>query len=107
MTMPGARPKPRWTSGDAELAPPPRRASVAIEELDDEALLCDLRTGQTHRLNQVALHIWRRCDGMTTTRQIAEELAEVYEVTPEVVLDDVEQLVLALADADLFESAES
>jgi hypothetical protein len=94
---------PSWVSCDASIVVPRRCEDVVENELDGEAMLWDHRTGKTHRLNQTAFAVWQRCDGQTTTREMAEHLSSTYEVDFDTVLDDVEQLVLLLADSNLLE----
>jgi PqqD family protein of HPr-rel-A system len=102
MTPTETIPADHWTM-HAEIVAPSRRSDVIEEDLDAEAVLYDPRTGNTHRLNRTALEIWRRCDGRTTIQQLAQEQTELYEVDPETALDHVEQVLVLLAQAELFE----
>ncbi len=94
---------PGWATCDAPLAAPRRRPNVRTERLDDQYVLIDDRTGDAHRLNSTALLIWHGCDGRTTTREIAGRLAAAFDVEFDRALADVEQVLAALAAADLFE----
>jgi len=60
--------------------PPKRRRDLTVYELDDEALIFDPQSSDTHRLNATALFIWRMCDGNNPPQRIAEALTENYEV---------------------------
>lgn len=82
---------------------PCRRENVVENELDGEAILFNPANGATHRLNETALAVWRQCDGRRSTRQMAEFLIDAYEVDPDIALQDVEQLVVVFAEADLLE----
>lgn len=93
-----------WTSLATDMIAPAKRAGMLIEELDGEALLSDPASGHTHRLNQTALAIWRQCDGRTSTRQIAEVMTVGYEIDVDTALDHVEQMLILLAEANLFEA---
>ncbi|MBP7935362.1 MAG: PqqD family protein [Phycisphaerae bacterium] len=95
---------PSWVSCATEVVAPARRADVLVEELDGEALLSDPASGHTHRLNQTALAIWRQCDGRTSTRQIAESMTATYQIDADTALDHVEQMLVLLAEAGLFEA---
>jgi hypothetical protein len=95
---------PAWTSLDANILAPRRRTDILEDVLDAEGVLYDPRTGRTSRLNQTALAVWRSCDGISTTRQIAERLTEQYDVTPERALDHVEQLLLLFAEGGLLDA---
>jgi len=92
---------PDWATRQAAILAPRRGEDVVEEELDGEMILYDLRTGYMHRLNATALEVWRRCDGRTTTRQIAEHLAESFDVDFDTALDHVEELVTQLAESGL------
>ena len=94
---------PAWTSCDAALSAPRRRAEIREEPLDDECILVDERTADARRLNATTRLIWRGCDGDTTTREIASRLVAAFEVEFDQALAHVEQVLAALAEADLFE----
>ena len=81
---------------------PLRRSDLTVHELDGEALLFDAVSGDTHRLNGTALFIWRECDGRQDAHQVAERLAEVYDVSPESGVEHVEQMFNKLNDRHLF-----
>lgn len=91
-----------WTT-EPTLVLPPRRDDVVVEELDGEAVLFDPRSGNTYRLNETALAVWRSCDGRATTRDIALHLAAAYAVEFEVALDQVEQVAALFAQALLLD----
>jgi len=93
---------PDWTT-EATIVPPPRRTDIVEEELDGEVVLFDLRSGSTYQLNETALAVWRNCDGHVSTREIAEQLAQAYEVEFETALDHVEQLVALLGQSALLD----
>ncbi len=94
---------PCWTSRDAVIVAPRRRDDLIPEELDGEVFLFDPQDGATHRLNPTALAVWRRCDGQTTTRQIAEQLTHTYDVGFDTALDHVDQLVASFAELRMLE----
>ncbi len=92
--------KEHWTARDLFI-PPPRRTDLSVELLDGEAILYDPVTGQTHRLSQGALDVWKRCDGGKTTRALAHRQTEIFDIDFETALDHVEQLVALFAEAGL------
>ncbi len=47
-----------------------------IETLPDETLVYDLERDVAHCLNHTAALVWRRCDGTSTTKQIARSLTK-------------------------------
>jgi PqqD family protein of HPr-rel-A system len=97
---------PHWTAREASFVPPRRRDDIVEEKLDDEAILFDPRTGNTHRLNQTAYTVWRQCDGRATTRQIARRQTAAYDVDVDTALDHVEQLIMLLAESQLLDLSE-
>ena len=56
-------------------------------------------------LNRPAAAVWEQCDGRRTTRDIATELADAYDVEFDDALNDVEELVVWLADSGLLRIA--
>ena len=90
-----------WTSRAAEIVAPRARDDVVVEELDGELVFGDPRSGMTYHLNETAYAVWRRCDGRTTTREIATALTNDYEVEFDQALDDTEQLLVFFGEAGL------
>lgn len=88
---------------EAKIIPPPRRSDLIEEELDGEVILFDPRNGSTHRLNQTAFAVWRKCDGHRSAQQIAEQLTHAYGVRFDTALDHVEQLVARFGQLKLFD----
>jgi GeoRSP system PqqD family protein len=56
------------------------------------------RAGRMFALNIIATDIWKLCDGRTP-REIAEELAERFEADPEIIEQDVLNLLEELKEA--------
>jgi len=92
---------PNWTTRDARFFCPRRRDDIIQNEVDGEAILYDSRTDNTHRLNQTALAVWKRCDGAATTLQIAWQLVDAYDIQIETALDHVHELLAVFAESDL------
>lgn len=91
-----------WTSRDVFI-PPRRRKDLLVEILDEEAILYDPATAQTHRLSQSALDVWQQCDSRTTTLDLARRQTEIYDIDQETALDHVEQLVAWFVEAGLLD----
>jgi PqqD family protein of HPr-rel-A system len=85
--MPGPPPPPR------EAIYPTRTRGLTVHELDNEALIYDPETGDTHRLNETALLIWRLCDGGNDIEMIADRLADNYDVELDDAVGHVERLL--------------
>lgn len=81
---------------------PVRRGDLTIHELDDEALIFDPATADTHRLNATALFIWRQCDGRRDARVIAERVVDAYDVAMDTATEHVEHLLCKLQERHLF-----
>jgi len=94
-----------WTSPEAEIVVPARRADVVIDDLGDEIVFSDPTDGSAYYLNATACSVWDACDGRSTTRQIAVAMASAYDVDAERALADVEAVVVGLAEAGLLEVA--
>ena len=90
-----------WTSRNATIVVPPRREDVVVNEHDNEVVISIPTDGSTYHLNPTAVLVWERCDGRSTTREIAQHLADAYDVSFDEALNDVEELVLWLAESTL------
>ena len=56
--------------------PRARKDGLVVQTLPDETLVYDLDRDLAHCLNQTASLIWNRCDGGSTTRQIARAVSD-------------------------------
>lgn len=74
--------------------PEARRDGIIRKEVDGELLVYDLTRDKAHCLNESAAAIWKRCDGHTSTKEIAASLAKEVGTT-------VDERVVWLALADL------
>src|SRR5216683_558941 len=53
-----------------------RKQSLVIQELPDEVLVYDLERDRAHCLNETAAFVWQRCDGRSSSAQIARTLGD-------------------------------
>lgn len=53
-----------------------RKEGLVIQKLLDEVLVYDLDRDRAHSLNTTAAFVWQRCDGRTTTGEIARALGK-------------------------------
>ena len=53
-----------------------RKEGLVIQDLQDEVLVYDLDRDRAHCLNETAAFVWERCDGRTTTSEIARLLGK-------------------------------
>lgn len=72
---------------------PVRRSDLTVHVLDGEALMFDAVSGDTHRLNETALFIWRQCNGRRDASRVAARLTEVYDVPKAYALEHVERMM--------------
>jgi hypothetical protein len=66
-----------------------RDPGVAYAVLDGEGVLYHLRQDEILVFNPTATVIWEALDGCRTLEELAEDLARLFEVPPEVVMADV------------------
>ena len=92
-----------WASRAARVAPAPRRLDLLEEALDGEVILVDSRSGDTHRLNETALAVWQACDGICSTREMAGQFVERYDLEFSEALDLVDQLVARFAEMQILD----
>ncbi|HEY0004483.1 MAG TPA: hypothetical protein VGB17_06700, partial [Pyrinomonadaceae bacterium] len=48
-----------------------RKEGLVVRELADELLVYDTRRDRAHCLNKTASLVWQRCDGLTSTSEMA------------------------------------
>ena len=60
----------------AQTKPLARKEGLVIQELPDEVLVYDLERDRAHCLNETAAFVWQRCDGRTSTVEIARSLGK-------------------------------
>jgi PqqD family protein of HPr-rel-A system len=68
------------------------RPDVRLQRVGREAILHDARTGQAHVINASAARVWELCDGRPLDDLVAA-FAEPYNMPPEAVRGDVEQVL--------------
>ena len=79
------------------------RASVAGVELDGEAVLYDEEQDMLHLLNPTATVVWSCLDGQTTLAELADDLADAFEMPVDVVTGELLQLVRQFGQQGLLE----
>jgi Coenzyme PQQ synthesis protein D (PqqD) len=82
---------------------PTRRAALRVRLIDGEMVVLDRDTQRVHQLNQTARYIWDRCDGRHTVTEIAERLAEAFDVSRRAAETDVAAAVRQLERVGLLE----
>jgi PqqD family protein of HPr-rel-A system len=87
-------------------ARPRVRHDLHVVELDGEAVVYDDVTGDLHHLNAVATVVLELCDGSATTREVAEDVATVFEAAPPDVERHVRRCIRQLRSVGLLESTD-
>ncbi|MFQ5701650.1 MAG: PqqD family protein [Acidobacteriota bacterium] len=70
-----------------------KHPDAASRVFDGEAFIVLPHRGQYKILNEVGTRVWDLLDGERTTRDIAQVIAEEYDVTIERALSDIEEMV--------------
>jgi len=83
---------------------PKRRSDVIVREVDHETVVLDRKGKLVHQLNQTAGYIWDRCDGESTVTDIANQLAEAFDVDPDTARKDGAAIVSQLGQLNLLEA---
>ena len=84
---------------------PRRRPDVQARSLDGEVLVLDRVRELIHQLNPTAAFVWMRCTGDRSTVEIARELADIFDVAPEIAARDVEATVAQFHALQLMDTA--
>jgi hypothetical protein len=90
----------------ARIADRPRqRTDLQARGLDGETLVLDRAGGLIHQLNETATFVWFRCTGDRSLGEIAQDLADAFDVAPEIAARDVETTVAQLQALRLVDAA--
>ena len=79
------------------------RDSVAGVELDGEAVLYDEEQDMLHLLNPTATVVWSCLDGETTLAELADDLADAFEMPVDVIVAELVDLVRQFGQQGLLE----
>jgi hypothetical protein len=78
---------------------PTPHPQVAARVVDGSAVIVLADTGEVTVLNPVGTRVWELCDGSRSAREIARMITAEFEVTPEQALQDVENFLGELVQA--------
>lgn len=78
-----------------------RRDRVIVQQVEDQAVLLDIESGEYFALNAVGKRVWDLCDGTRTVVQVAGAICSDYDVLEDEALTDAAALLEALAGAGL------
>jgi hypothetical protein len=71
------------------------------QEVEGQAVLLDIESGEYFALNDVGKRVWDLCDGTRTVAQVADTICSEYDVPADTALDDTGALLENLAGAGL------
>lgn len=80
---------------------------VLVREVAGESVLLDLRNEMYFSLDPVGTRIWKVVTGAPSIEDAYAALLEEYDVTPEVLRADLEELLAELLDQGLLEPSEA
>lgn len=82
---------------------PKARGDLTVVELDGEAVIYDDANSRIHYLNPTATLVFSIFDGTATVRDLAQDIAQVYQVPPDEVEKQVRALLRDFRKANLLE----
>ena len=74
---------------------------LAWREIQGEVVIISPEDSRVHELNSTASFIWKQVDSQRSAAEIAERLAEEFDVTYEAALYDTEDLLASFAEKGL------
>jgi hypothetical protein len=80
---------------------PTPHEQVAGRVIDNEAVLVLAQSGEVQVLNEVGARIWELIDGTRTVAQIAQTIADEYDVALEQAQTDVSEFIMRLVAEDV------
>lgn len=78
-----------------------QRVDVTVREIDGEIVVLDERTGYIHQLNPTASFIWRLSNGENSSHEIAEMMAQSFDVDEAVAAKDTDDTIEKLCNLEL------
>jgi hypothetical protein len=87
------------------LAKSPGVLAQQMQPTDSTLVLLNPQSGEYYTLEAVGPRVWQLCDGKRTISEIAAIIAEEYDQSPQVIADDVLELLKDLMDEALVVTA--
>ena len=78
-----------------------KNPALAWREIDDETVIISPNDSVMHELNDTGSFLWKNIDGKKSAAELAELLADNYEVTPDVALSDTQALLEEMSSRKL------
>ncbi len=68
------------------------------EKSKGEAIVYNAPRGEAYRINSTALDVLKLCDGERTVDEIIEKMAEIYDISLDVLKEDVREIIEKFAE---------
>jgi len=81
------------------------RSDLAVVEVDGEAVIYDQADGAIHHLNPTATLVLKLLDGSATAKELAADIAEAYDLSPQEVERQVRALIREFRKSNLLEGS--
>jgi hypothetical protein len=78
-----------------------KNPALAWREIDDETVIISPNDSVMHELNDTGSFLWKNIDGKKSAAELAQLLAENYEVTPDIALSDTQALLEEMSSRKL------
>ena len=80
---------------------PARAPDVVTVPFEGATVVYHFGTGEVHRLDAIGSVVWHFVDGQTTVDEMVTDFAQAFEVDPDIVQGDIENLLGRLKQASL------
>ena len=80
---------------------PSKNPSILCTELDEEAVLLDLKTKCYFGLNEIALLIWKLTDGKRSVGEMVKEICDKFDVDSPTALKSIISFLSKLSENNL------
>ena len=78
---------------------PKVRSDLTVVELEGEAVIYDDLVRQVHYLNRTATIVFNLCDGSSTIKELAGDIADAFSLQPDEVESQVRTLIRSFREA--------
>jgi len=78
-----------------------KNPALAWREIDDETVIISPNDSVMHELNETGSFLWKNIDGKKSAAELAELLAETYDVSADVALSDTQALLAEMSSRKL------
>lgn len=75
-----------------------KNKNIPWRMIDKEAILVDIKEGESIYFNEVAAEIWNSLDGKKTIKEIAENISDTFDIDPETAKNDTLEFLKTILD---------